>query len=329
MSRPGSADDAMKVLVTGNLGYIGPVLTAALLQAGHEVHGYDSALFASHASLALPKLAHQTIADIRDESRLASAIARCEAVVQLAAMSNDPLGELEPELTRSVNLDATLRVIALAGDRPLVFYSSASVYGVNDGLSAEEAAPHPLTLYSELKVAAERAALTSPAALVLRNGTVHGPAPILRSDLLLNAMVASAVATGEIVLTTTPATRRPVIDVRDLAELTAGLLGRGVTGLYNVAATNMSVGEAAGLVAGMTRARIVERHDGADPRNYAMDTARLDLIAASWWHPRDLGVSIADLITYYQSIGLTADDVASRRYHRIAQYRAQQPAGSS
>jgi len=199
----------MKVLVTGNLGYVGPVVSAALLARGHEVHGFDNGLYAGFASFGLPVVARQTLADLRDERAVRKAIARCDAVVHLAAMSNDPLGELDPALTRAVNLDATLALIEAADARPLVLYSSASVYGVSDTPCDEDAAPHPLTLYSELKIAAERAALARGPSLVLRNGTVHGPAPIIRGDLLLNSMVASAVATHQIVLTTSPLTRRP------------------------------------------------------------------------------------------------------------------------
>jgi hypothetical protein len=139
---------------------------------------------------------------------------------------------------------------------------------------------------------------------------------------LLNAMVATAVATHEIVLTTTPATMRPVIDVRDLAALTVGLLERGVTGLYNSAAGNTSVGEAAQLVARITGARIIERHDGADPRNYAMNTSKLEGAVGTWWDPRPLEASVRDLIVHYRQCKLTAHDVMTRRYHRIVQYRA-------
>jgi len=311
----------VRVLVTGNLGYIGPVLAKALTQAGHEVHGYDSALFASFATHSLPVIAHQAFADLRDTKALRRAVAQCDAVILLAAMSNDPLGELDAELTRQVNLDATVRAIELAGDRPLVVYSSASVYGVSAAMCGEDAPLRPLTLYSELKVAVEEVALKRANALVLRNGTVHGPAPVLRGDLLLNAMVASAVATGEIVLTTSPATSRPVIDVRDLAALTVGLLERGVTGLYNSAARNISVGEAADLVARVTAAGIVEQHHGSDPRDYAMDTSKLSRMVGSWWHPRPLEASVDDLIAHYRESRLSAGDVATRRYHRIVQYR--------
>jgi len=236
-------------------------------------------------------------------------------------MSNDPLGELDPTVTRAVNLDATLDLIEASRGRALVVYSSASIYGVSDEACGEDAVPKPLTLYSELKVAAERAALASPDALVLRNGTVHGPAPVIRGDLLLNSMVASAMVARQIVLTTTGATRRPVIDVRDLAALTVGLLERRATGLYNVAGGNVSVGEAAALVARATSAEIVEKHDGADPRNYAMTTTKLVALAGAWWHPRPLETSIRDLISHYGAIRLNSRDVRERRYHRIVQYR--------
>ena len=311
----------MKVLVTGNLGYIGPVLASALTRAGHEVHGYDSALFSSFATHSLPAIAGQTIADLRDTRSLRYAMQRCDAVIHLAAMSNDPLGEFDGDLTRQVNLDATVAALEMAGDRPLVLYSSASVYGQSATICDETALVNPLTLYSQLKVAAERVALRRPNALVLRNGTVHGPAPVLRGDLLLNAMVAAAMTTGEIVLTTTPETMRPIVDVRDLAALTVGLLERGVTGLYNSAATNLSVGEAAALVARITSSRVIERHDGADPRNYSMDTRKLERIVNTWWHPRPLEESVSDLMLHYQQCKLTASDVTSRRYHRIVQYR--------
>jgi len=315
----------VKILITGNLGYIGPVLTTAFLARGHEVHGYDSGLFASFATQPLPQLAKQTIADLRDARALRQAIAPCAAVVHLAAMSNDPLGELDPAVTRAVNLDATLDLIDACRDRALTLYSSASVYGVSDEPCAEDAPARPLTLYSELKVAAERAALTFPTALVLRNGTVHGPAPVIRGDLLLNSMVASALVTDQIVLTTTGATKRPVVDVRDLASLTVGLVERGVTGLYNVAGANVSVGDAAALVARATNADIVEQHDGADARNYAMDTARLMARAGEWWHPRALDVSVRDLVLHYGAMRLTSRDVRERRYHRIVQYRMAVP----
>jgi nucleoside-diphosphate-sugar epimerase len=297
------------------------VVAKALTDAGHEVHGYDSGLFTRYATHSLPVIAHQTFADVRDTEALRRDIGRCDAVILLAAMSNDPLGELDAAVTRAVNLDATLRAIEMTEDRWLVVYSSASVYGVSATVCAEEAPLRPLTLYSELKAAVEPAALGRPKALVLRNGTVHGPAPVLRGDLLLNAMVASAVATGSIVLTTAPATRRPVIDVRDLAALTVGLLERKVTGLFNAAALNMSVGDAAELVARVTGATVIERHQGSDPRDYAMDTSKLAGLAGSWWHPRPLEDSVRDLITHYRQSRLTARDVETRRYHRIVQYR--------
>jgi nucleoside-diphosphate-sugar epimerase len=297
------------------------VLAGAFVERGHEVHGFDSGLFVRHRTGPLPRIASQTNADLRDRALVRAAVAKCDVVIQLAAMSNDPLGELDPALTRSVNLDATLDLIEASRGRGLVLYSSASVYGASAKACAEGDPTDPLTLYSELKLAAEHAALEHPGALVLRNGTVHGPAPILRGDLLLNAMVASAVTSEEIVLMTTPATMRPVIDVRDLAALTVGLVERQAGGLYNLAATNVSVGDAARIVARATGARIVERHDAADPRDYAMDTAKLSALAGSWWTPRPLEESVRDLVAHYRATGLTAADVATRRYHRIVQFR--------
>src|SRR5258706_4005150 len=141
----------VKILVTGNLGYIGPVLTQAFLANGHQVHGYDSALFERFATGPLPRLASQTVADLRDRHALRRAIGECEAVVHLAAMFHEPLRALDPTVTRAVNLHATLDLIEASRGRALVVNSSASIYGVSDAACGEGGVAQPLTAFSALK----------------------------------------------------------------------------------------------------------------------------------------------------------------------------------
>src|SRR5204863_6026756 len=91
---------------------------------------------------------------------------------------------------------------------------------------------------------------------------------------------------------------------------------------FNVASANVSVGDAASAVAAITGARIVERHDGADPRSYAMDTRKLMAVAGGWWRPRGIDASVRDLVAQYRATGLSAAEVDARRYHRLAQFRS-------
>lgn len=307
----------MRVLVTGNLGYIGTVLSKALLDAGHEVHGYDQGLYYGFSTGPLP-LVETFIGDIRDASSLRKAMVGVDAVIHLAGLANDPLGDISPEVTREVNLHGSLKVEAVSDGRPLVMYSSASVYGAAESPCSEDAPTNPLSLYAECKLMVDDAMTGRPQTLILRNGTVHGPSPMMRTDLLVNTMVASAMTTGQVVLTTDPSTLRPVVDVRDLANLTVGLLERKVYGLYNVASTNLQVGGAAVMVAAETGATIVTQYDKTDPRNYAVDTTKLSK-AAPWWKTRTIQESISDIHDYYREIGLTVGQVD--RYRRIAQYK--------
>ena len=307
--------------MTGNLGYIGPVLCRALLKDDHEVVGLDSGLYAKYATGPFPKV-DQIIGDIRSATDVRTAVRGCDAVIHLAGMSNDPLGELDPQITKDVNFRATMRLADVVGGRPFIFYSSASVYGANQEPCSEDSALNPLSLYAEMKAAVEEGLSGRPRTLVLRNGTVHGPSDNLRCDLLVNAMVASAVTSKEVVLTADPRTMRPVVDVRDLATVTSGLLGMGTSGTFNVASENVSVGEVAEIVAQETGARMVNRYVRADPRNYSVNTTRLRALAPWPWYPISIGESIDDLVDLYHDIGLTENDVKSLRFHRLRQHRS-------
>ena len=214
----------MKILLTGSHGYIGAVTGRVLVDAGHEVTGLDSYLYAG-CDLGPDDPAHAAIPkDVRDVD--ASELGWYDAIVHLAALSNDPIGELSPDLTRAINLDATVRLAQSAkeaGVGRFVFASSCSMYGASDTEElVDESAPlRPLTAYAESKVRAEEALAQladddfSP--VFMRNATAYGVSPRLRLDIVLNNLAAWGVTTGAIKIMSDGTPWRPLVHVEDIA----------------------------------------------------------------------------------------------------------------
>ncbi|WP_017671914.1 SDR family oxidoreductase [Blastomonas sp. AAP53] len=220
----------MKILITGNMGYVGSELVRYLRDSlpGAQLHGYDSGWFA-HAltgSARMPEtlLDRQYYGDVRDIDP--DILEGVHAVVHLAAVSNDPMGHSFEQATHDINQMATLRLAemsAAAGVSNFVFASSCSIYGYAEtGARSEQDATNPLTAYARSKIGAEQglAALGSDAMAItcLRFATACGMSDRLRLDLVLNDFVASALATGEIVVLSDGTPWRPLIDVADMAR---------------------------------------------------------------------------------------------------------------
>jgi len=215
----------MRVVVTGHLGYIGTVLTPMLQAAGHTVTGIDSDLFAACTCAAagpmplVPGLAR----DIRDVTP--DDFAGADAVVHLAGLSNDPMGDLDPEMTRDINFLGTMavaRAAKAAGARRFVFSSSCSNYGASGGDMIDEDAPfNPVTPYGRSKVEAElglaKLADERFCPVYLRSATAYGVSPRLRFDLVLNNLVAWAVTTGQIRMKSDGSPWRPIVHIGDIA----------------------------------------------------------------------------------------------------------------
>ena len=214
----------MNVFATGHRGYIGAHLVDVLKQEGHTVIGCDLNLFEGCNWEPLVEPDRELIKDVRAVD--ARDLDGCDCVMHLAAISNDPMGEMNAQITFDVNRDASIRLAQLAkraGVPRFLFSGSCSVYGKGEKLDLDENDPlNPLTAYARSKIETERAVseLADPSftPVYLRNATAYGHSPMLRIDLVVNNLLASAMAYGEIRIQSDGSPWRPLIHCRDIAR---------------------------------------------------------------------------------------------------------------
>ncbi len=311
----------MKVLVTGHHGYIGSVAAPILLEAGHEVTGFDTFFYEGcdfvDDAVDFPALR----IDIRDVTT--ELLEGYDAVVHLAALSNDPLGELSADLTREINLRGTVelaRKAKEAGVHRFVFASSCSMYGASgtDELMTEEAPLRPLTAYAESKVRAEEAlselADGQFAPIFMRNATAYGASPRVRFDVVLNNLAAWAFTSGKVLIMSDGTPWRPLVHVRDIAAAAAAALvapvERVANEAFNVGANseNYRVRDLADIVHETFPGCEIDYAEGAgpDPRSYRVDFSKLAERlpnATPTWTARD---GARELLDAFRSVGLTS-----------------------
>jgi nucleoside-diphosphate-sugar epimerase len=298
----------MRLLITGAGGYIGSVLTEMALKDGHEVVAFDRFFFGECAIEPLVASGRLKVLrkDIRDA--VPSDFAGIDAVMDLAALSNDPSGDLNPALTTSINMQGrghVARTAKAAGVRRYMLASSCSVYGLGEGTALDEDAPlNPLTEYARSSLGAERATFALAddrfSVTALRNATVFGLSPRMRFDLVVNIMTKNATETGKLTVTGGGEQWRPLVHVRDVAQAFLTISGAPVEKVngqaFNIGRANYRVREIAEEVRSNlpVPVEIVVTPDAADKRSYNVSFGRAKRVLG-FEASRDIGFAVREI----------------------------------
>jgi nucleoside-diphosphate-sugar epimerase len=324
-------EDRMRILVTGNLGFVGSHLTEILVTAGHEVIGCDLSLFpdAVCSELAVPSV--QLIRDFRTLTK--EELNGIDAIAHLAGISNDPMGDLNPGLTLKINGEGSVQLAAVAkaaGVKIFAFASSCSIYGSSgDKPRTEKDSTNPLSEYATSKLFAEEG-LAKIASInfhvyLLRNATAYGASPVLRTDLVVNDLSAGMCANGIAEIKSDGSPWRPLIHCRDMARAFQEFIEKdpiqvsGEPVNIGFEAENFQVKDVGSGVQSTWPEGKVLYLPGAvsDPRDYKVNFSLLKSILPNFQPENPLSRGIPELRKLLESINYSKNDRESKRYVRL------------
>jgi nucleoside-diphosphate-sugar epimerase len=321
----------MRVLVSGHSGYIGTALVPMLLEAGHDVVGLDNYLYEDCTFGEEPLEVPSLRADIREVET--SELRGFDAILHLAAISNDPVGDLNPETTYDINYRAAVRLARLAKDAGVprfIFSSSCSLYGAaGDDFLKENAPFNPVTPYGHSKVLAEQEMMEladddfSPT--YLRNATAFGVSPRLRGDLVVTNLVGFAFTTGEVLIKSDGTPWRPLVHIEDISRAFLAVLHAPRELVHNEAFNvgrtdqNFRISEVAAMVEEVVLgSRVVyDPAGGPDSRCYRVDCEKLPRTLAEFQPQWTVRAGIEETHEAFSRYRLTLQDFLSARFLRI------------
>ncbi len=322
----------MRVLVTGNNGYIGTVLCKRLLEEKMEVVGLDTNFYAGCNFFDLDYVMKQLVMDVRKIKK--SDLAGFDAVIHLAALSNDPIGALNPELTSQINYLASVNLAKFAkqaGVPRFIFSSSCSVYGVaGDEMIDENGTLSPETAYARSKVETESAVVKladdSFSPVFLRNSTVYGVSPMLRVDLVVNNLVGWAFTAGKLKVMSDGTPWRPLIHIQDISSAFIAVLKAPKDLIHNQVfnvgknSENYRIKDIiAAIKKGMPQCNIEYTGEhGVDTRTYRVDFGKINRTLSAYFNPEwNIDKGIKELFDSYRKIGFTEKDFIGDKFTRL------------
>lgn len=320
----------MNILVTGDRGYIGSVLVPLLIDKGFNVIGFDAEYFGS-----VPRFKNFAYKKITKDIRKIEKkdLDGIDAIIHLSALSNDPMGQIDPKITLAINYKASVKLAKLAkknGVKRFIFSSSCSIYGIaKNGIVNERSKINPLTAYAKSKILTEKAlkelADSNFCVGIMRNSTVYGFSPKFRNDLVVNNLVTSALAFKEIKVLSDGTPWRPLIDVRDLSKIFIEFLNakkEEINGrIFNIGfdKNNYRVKDVLNIIKKfLPECEVLYTGEhGADTRSYKVNFNKFHStfphISQEW----SLEKSVKDLIVRLKKMKYNKKDFISGKYTRL------------